>query len=639
MTILDKIKNPADIKKLSLGELEKLSQEIREYIINTVSVTGGHLGPNLGVVELTLALHSVYNSPKDKIIWDVGHQAYIHKIITGRKIEFQTIRQFDGLSGFPKREESPHDVFGTGHSSTSISGAVGMAKARDLLGEKHEVVAVIGDGAMTGGMAFEALNHAGHLGLDMLVVLNDNKMSIAPNVGAMSSYLSRLRVDPFYTKRKEDIEWLLNRVPHIGTKMAKAAEKIKDTVKYFLIPGMLFEELGFTYLGPIDGHNIAELKTVLAKARTTMGPVLVHVLTEKGRGYEPARKYPNKFHGVGTFDIKTGKAATKSELPTYTQVFSDTIVNLAEKNKDIVAITAAMPDGTGLSDFANKYPSRFIDVGIAEQHAVTMAAALGLEGLKPVVAIYSTFMQRSYDQVIHDVCLQKAPVVFALDRAGLVGDDGPTHHGVFDFSFLRHIPEIVVMAPKDENELQHMLHTSINYTGPIALRYPRGTGIGIELEKEFKELPIGKGEVLIAGKDIIILAVGSMVYPALETAKLLEEHGINCTVVNARFIKPLDEALLTKLSKETNKVVTMEENVLAGGFGSAIMELFEQKGIKGLDILRFGIEDEYVPHGQIDILKDLIGLTPEKMAKKIMEHYNFTFNKLAKKVSIMFNKG
>ncbi len=621
MGLLKEINKPQDIKKYSMQQLNEIAKEIRQLIVETVSVTGGHLAPSLGVVELTLALHYVYNSPQDKIVWDVGHQSYVHKILTGRREEFSTLRQYGGISGFPKREESAHDVFATGHSSTSISAALGFAQARDKLGLDYEVVAVIGDGAMTGGMAFEALNHAGHLGADLLVILNDNEMSIAQNVGAMSSYLSRLRADPMYTKRKEDIEYILKKVPAIGATVVKAVERVKDSLKYLLVPGILFEELGFTYLGPIDGHNIPEISMVLRKAKKLKGPVLLHVITQKGRGYEPAVSNPAVFHGVAPFELKTGRIIKNPGPPSYTSIFSETITELAEKDRRIIAITAAMPEGTGLNSFANKHPQRFYDVGIAEQHAVTMASAMALEGLRPVVAIYSTFLQRAYDQILHDVCLQKAPVLFAIDRGGLVGEDGPTHHGVFDYSYLRHIPGMAVLAPKDEEELRHMLYTALQYEGPVAIRYPRGAGIGVEISGDFRLLPWGKGEILAKGDDLAILAVGSMVYPALTVKKILEYKGIRCTVVNGRFIKPLDQELIVELAQTHPCLVTMEENVIAGGFGSGVLELLTHSGINGVKVLNIGIPDQFVTHGKVEVLKDAIGLTPEKMAQQIVNFF------------------
>lgn len=638
MSLLKQINGPEDLKKLRLTDLDHLAGEIRKLILETVSKNGGHLAPSLGVVELTLALHYVFNSGKDRIIWDVGHQAYCHKIITGRKEEFSGLRQYGGLSGFPKREESIHDAFNTGHSSTSISAALGFALARDRLGENGQVIAVIGDGALTGGQAFEALNQAGHLGVNMLVVLNDNEMSIAQNVGAMSSYLSRLRSDPFYTKRKKDIEYLLRRVPAIGPTVVRAAERVKDSLKYLLVPGILFEELGFTYLGPIDGHNIQELAKVLFQAGRMQGPKLLHVLTQKGKGYVPAVQNPAVFHGVGPFDLKTGNIIKTPGPPTYTSVFGDTLVDLALHDDRIMAITAAMPEGTGLTTFAAKFPGRFFDVGIAEQNAVTMAAAMALKGLKPVIAIYSSFLQRAYDQVVHDVCLQQAPVVFAIDRGGLVGEDGPTHHGVYDLSYLRHIPGISLMAPKDEEELRHMLYTALQHEGPVAIRYPRGRGIGLTLTGEYRQLPWGCGEVLTLGDDLLIIAIGSMVYPALTTANILKTRGISCTVINARFVKPLDSEMILDAVQKHPYLVTMEENVVAGGFGSAVMELLVQNGIDHVKSYHIGLPDTFVTQGAVEILKDVLELTPEKMVEKIVARFSLQVKKRPKVALSFLNK-
>lgn len=620
LELLEKIKDPRDIKKFNLSQLQELAQEIREEILRVVAKNGGHLAPNLGVVELTLALHFVYTSSIDKIVWDVGHQAYIHKLLTGRYKNFSTLRQFEGLSGFPKRSESSHDIFDTGHSSTSISAALGFAKARDLDGANNEVIAVIGDGAMTGGMAFEALNHAGHLNTKLTVILNDNEMSIAQNVGAMSAYLNRVRTDPFYTKRKEDLELLLKKIPAIGPTMVKVADRLKDSLRYLLVPGVLFEELGFKYFGPINGHDINELLTVLQNTKHINKPVLVHVITKKGKGYPPAEKNPDKFHGIGSFDLKTGQAFKTSEIPSYTSVFSNTLVKLGEANPKIVAFTAAMGEGAGTSSFAKRFPKRFFDVGIAEQHAVTMASALALAGFKPVVAIYSTFLQRAYDQVVHDVALQNAPVVFALDRAGLVGEDGPTHHGVFDIAYLRHIPNLTVMAPKDENELQHMLYTATRHNGPVAIRYPRGSGNGVQLDVEFREIPIGKAEILQQGHDLTLIAIGSMVKTAQDVAKLLNAKGVICTVINARFIKPLDSDTILEAVRNSSGVVTLEEHVLAGGFGSAVLELLANEGISQ-KVVRIGLEDSFATHGKVNILKDIYGLTPEKILARIEREF------------------
>lgn len=613
--LLDKVSSPADLKSLTIDELNKLAAEIRKELINTVSVTGGHLAPNLGVVELTLALHTVFNCPSDKIIWDVGHQSYIHKLVTGRRKEFCTLRQLSGLSGFPKRAESECDPFDTGHSSTSISAALGLALARDLAGEKNEIVAVIGDGAMTGGMAFEALNHAGHLGTNLIVVLNDNEMSIAENVGALAGYLSRMRTDPNYNKHKEDMENILKKIPSIGSTVAKTLERIKDSFKYLVVPGMLFEELGFTYLGPINGHDINSVRTILQQAKNNNGPVLVHVITTKGKGYKPAEKNPDKFHGIGPFDVATGETA-KNDKVTYTEVFGTTLCEIAAINDRILAITAAMPSGTGLTRFRELFPTRFFDVGIAEQHAVTMAAGLAVGGFIPVIAVYSTFLQRAYDQILHDVAMQKLHVVFAIDRAGLVGEDGETHQGVFDISFLRHIPGMTIMAPKDENELKVMIKTAIECEGPVALRYPRGMGRGFHLQENTGTIPIGQAEILRSGRDITIAAVGPLVYTALEAAERLEELGISASVINARFIKPLDEKCLVEDIKKTGKLLTLEENVLQGGFGSAVMELLENHSVS-VQIKRLGIPDEFVGHGSILKLKEKCGLSVDSVISEV----------------------
>lgn len=613
---MKQISSPRDIRFLDWDELNELAREIRQEIIETVSINGGHLAPNLGVVELTLALHRVFNSPADKIIWDVGHQCYVHKLLTGRGEQFRTIRQFGGISGFPRPSESEHDPFGAGHSSTSISAALGLAAARDLKGEKNSIVAVIGDGAMTGGMAFEALNHAGHLKKDLIVVLNDNEMSIAENVGAMSGYLSRLRTDPMYSRGKEEIEQILKKLP-IGPVILRLGERIKDSLKYLVVPGMIFEELGFIYLGPVDGHDIKAVVRALQQARSTRGPVLVHALTKKGKGYSPAENNPDKYHGIGPFDVKTGEVRSGSAVPGYTEIFGRTMIKMAQRDERVLAITAAMPAGTGLSDFSRLYPQRFFDVGIAEQHAVTMAAGLAAAGFRPVVAIYSTFLQRAYDQVLHDICLQNLPVAFAIDRGGLVGEDGATHHGLFDFSYLRPVPNMLIMAPKDENELQHMLATALGHDGPAAVRYPRGSGVGCPMDKDPRPIPVGQAEVLREGKDTVILAVGNMVKTALESAAVLEKRGIDAAVINARFVKPLDSSLIIKYALKTGKVFTMEDHVLAGGFGSAVLELFSERGLTGVQLNRFGIPDTFVEHGDPASLRSRYNLTPEKLAKSI----------------------
>ena len=614
---LDKINSPADVKKLSVPQLEQLAKEIRQLLISVISHTGGHLAPNLGVVELTLALHKVFNTPEDKIIFDVGHQAYIHKIITGRREQFPTLRQYGGLSGFPKRSESEHDAFGTGHSSTSISAALGMACARDLQGEDYNVVAVIGDGSMTGGMAFEALNNAGMLHKNMIVVLNDNEMSISKNVGAMSEYLYQLRTGETYNKIKNDIEgWLKNM--EFGSDVLKAIRRLKGSVKYLMVPTSIFEELGFTYLGPVDGHDLDGLLDVLQAAKKIDGPVMVHVLTKKGKGYKPAEESPNKFHGTGPFDIATGKKITNPNAPvSYTEVFGKTLTKLADIDDKIVGITAAMPDGTGLNIFAEAHKDHFFDVGIAEQHAVTAAAGMAAAGMKPVAAIYSTFMQRAYDSIMHDICMQKLHVTLCLDRAGLVGDDGYTHHGVFDYAYLRSIPNMTIMAPKDENELQHMLKTALDFDGPVSVRYPRGSGVGVALDTQWQDLPIGKAEVLRTGKDVCFWAIGSMVQTALDAAELLEAQGISAGVVNMRFAKPLYVELLREHAQSYGKIITLEEGVLAGGVGSAILEeLNENKLLEQFEVRCFGIPDEFVMHGDKKLLFRDLGLDTPTIAAK-----------------------
>lgn len=615
--LLETITSPAILGELTRDELYALSAEIRRELIKTTSKTGGHLAPSLGVVELTIALHLCYNTPDDKIIWDVGHQAYAHKLLTGRYQKFNTLRTYGGISGFPRRSESPHDSFGTGHSSTSISAALGFALGRDIQGDDYEVVAVIGDGAMTGGMAFEALNHAGHLGTKLTVILNDNEMSIAPNVGALSNYLTRMRTDPTVRRAKGDIEFLLRKIPAIGETVVKAAQRVKDSLKYLLVPGMLFEELGFKYYGPIDGHNIDLLVSTLREVKTRKDPVLIHVLTEKGRGYLPAENDASAFHGLGPFDISTGKGLKKDIKPSYTKIFGSALTKLAQEDEKVVAITAAMPSGTGLTEFGQRFPDRFFDVGIAEQHATTLAAGLAASGMKPVFAVYSTFLQRGYDQVFHDLCLQDLPVVLAVDRGGIVGEDGPTHHGVFDLSFLRSLPNLVLMAPKDGSELQDMLKTALTHSGPTALRYPRSTCEPIG-ERDAVQLPIGKGEIIEDGSDLTLVAIGSMVQVAIAAATHLQDLGIDCAVLNARFVKPLDQELILRYAARTGKIVTLEENTLLGGFGSGVLELLSAAGVS-CDTLCLGISDHFVPHGTRQELLDLVGLTPDKVAQTITE--------------------
>lgn len=617
--ILNSINNPDDLKRLSLTEMNQLADEIRQFLITCVAHCGGHLAANLGVVELTLALHYVFDTPMDKIIWDVGHQSYIHKILTGRREGMMSLRQYGGISGFPRIDESVYDAFNTGHSSTSISAALGMALARDLQHETNSVVAVIGDGALTGGMAFEALNHAGNVGTDLIVVLNDNEMSISKNVGAMSSYLNRLRTDPDYSRKKEHIETTLNRIPGIGPQVARFAGRFKDTIKFLMVPGVLFEELGFRYIGPVNGHDLEELTLVLANARRMKGPVLIHALTEKGRGYEPARQNPDVFHGVGPFDVKTG-SLFKKPVKTYTEVFSDWITEAAGRDDKIVAVTAAMTSGTGLSEFARLYPERFFDVGICEQHAVTMAAGMARQGLKPVVCLYSTFLQRAYDQVIHDVALPRLPVVFAIDRAGLVGEDGPTHQGAFDMSFLRIVPNLVVMAPSNENELADMFHTALTLPGPAVIRFPRGGGEGAKVEKNHQILEPGKAAVVQEGNDIAILAIGRGVGMARDAAAILQEQGIRVKIINARFVKPLDEKIICQAGAVQGRLVTIEDNSLCGGYGSAVLEVLAAGNIKA-EVLRIGIPDEFIEHGRVDILFDYIDMNPESIVTRIINRW------------------
>lgn len=617
--LLNRIEKPEDVKALTVRELEQLASELRHFIIDTVSQNGGHLAPNLGTVELTLALYSVFSFPGDKLVWDVGHQAYTHKILTGRRDAFKTLRKKGGITGFPNRSESVYDAFGVGHASTSISAALGMALARDARGEKNQVIAVIGDGALTGGESFEALNNAGDLGTKLIVILNDNEMSIDANVGAMSEYLSRIRIAPQYARAKRDMGSLLMSIPHIGDKVYKTASHLKDGVRSVLVPGSLFEEMGFHYIGPIDGHNIGLLEEVLASAKEMEGPVLIHIHTVKGKGYKPAEQAPDKFHGVGCFDPSTGKSAKKAGCaPSYTSVFSKALIDLAKDRPDILAITAAMPSGTGLKAFGQAYPKRFFDVGIAEEHAMTLAAGMAAAGMHPVIALYSTFAQRAYDQLIHDVCLQNLPVTLCLDRAGLVGEDGPTHHGVFDLSYLRQMPNMCVMAPKDEEELRHMLATAIAIEGPAAVRYPRGAGLGVPLTDSLETLPVGKAEVLQEEGNIAFLAVGTMVEKAKETAAILKEEGIEAAVVNMRFIKPLDTELLGEMARTKRLLITAEENVLAGGFGSAVAEYLADHGIE-VPLLRFGIPDRFIEQGTRRELLSLIGLQPDEMAERIRE--------------------
>jgi len=611
--LIEQIKSPADIKKLSVHELKRLKRELRDVIIERVSINGGHLASNLGVIELTIALHYVFNSPKDKIIWDVGHQSYAHKLLTGRFAEFPTIRKFRGISGFPKREESAHDAFGTGHSSTSISAALGIIEARDRNKDDFKVIAVIGDGAMTGGLAFEGLNNAGQLNKDLIVVLNDNEMSISRNVGALPAYLNRIMTGELYQKFKKETKSRLESIPKVGGKAAQIAQKTEEMIKRLFLPGIIFEELGFNYVGPVDGHDIELLIGTLKRIRTETSPTLVHVITKKGRGYSFSEKDPCLFHGIGPFKLETGSPLSGSRL-TYSEVFGNILTDLAARDKRIVAITAAMKEGTGLERFAKTYPDRFYDVGIAESHAATFAAGLATEGLKPVVVVYSTFLQRAYDEIVHDVCLQNLPVIFAVDRAGIVGEDGPTHHGVFDLSYLRHIPNIIVMEPKDEVELKYMFELALANKGPVAIRYQRGK-IQTSFDSRMEISPglpvpfrIGEAGIIKEGKDVALIALGSTVCSALSAAMKLEKEGISAMVVNARFVKPLDRDLIASVASMVPKIITVEENSLQGGFGSAVLELLNEMEVPNVRVRRIGIPDIFIEQGHQSELRRKYGL-------------------------------
>jgi 1-deoxy-D-xylulose-5-phosphate synthase len=614
--LLDRINSPADVKALGREELQELAQEVRARMIGTVSRTGGHLAASLGAIELAVALHYVLEAPSDKIVWDVGHQTYAHKLLTGRRERFDTLRLKGGISGFPRRSESEYDAFDTGHGSTAIAAAVGMAKARDLAGKENAVVAVVGDGAMTGGMAFEALNLAGHLGTPIIVLLNDNQMSISRNVGALAGYLSKVRLDPHYLRAKAEFEAVLSRVP-LGESLIEAVDRLKDGVKQVLMPGMLFEELGFTYLGPIDGHDLPALTDTLEHARDLKRPVLIHCITQKGRGYVPAENDAAKWHRTGAFDVETGEPVSVSSGLSFTHTFGEQMVRAAERDERVAAITAAMKAGTGLSEFSERFPDRFFDVGMAEQTAVTFGAGLAAEGYRPVVAIYSTFLQRAYDQIVHDVALQKLPVTLALDRAGVVGEDGPTHHGVFDLSFLRHVPGLVIMAPKDLSELAAMLRTGLELGAPAAIRYPRGEGTDPP-NGEQEAIPVGRSELLRSGDAVAIIALGTMVAPARVAAERLAEHGIDTAVLNARFVKPLDEEAICGLAETCGRLVTVEENAVVGGFGSAVMELLDRRRIC-VPVLPLGIPDRFVEHGPREELLADLGLEPETMAAAVAE--------------------
>jgi 1-deoxy-D-xylulose-5-phosphate synthase len=614
------IKDPSFLKGMSNQELEVLSQEIRQFLIEKLSVTGGHIGPNLGVVELTIALHKCFDSPKDKFIWDVGHQSYVHKILTGRACEFDTLRQFKGLCGFPKRIESEHDVWETGHSSTSLSAAMGMVIARDLKKESSFIVPIIGDGALTGGMALEALNHIGHEKKNMIVILNDNEMSIAPNVGALHNILGQLRTAGKYQWVKDELELLLKKVPAVGGKLAATAERVKDSLKYLFVSGMFFEELGFTYLGPVDGHDFEALFENFRYAKKTEGPVLLHVITKKGKGFHPAESdTKGTWHGTGPYKMDTG-AFVKPEKapPAWSSLVSETVRKLAREDERIVAITPAMPVGSKLEGFASEFPERMYDVGIAEQHAATVAAGLATQNMKPFLAIYSTFLQRAYDQVVHDICRQNLNVFIGIDRAGLVGADGETHQGVFDIAFLRHVPNIILMMPKDENEGQHMVYTAMAYDdGPIAMRFPRGNGLGVPMDETLKSIPIGTWEVLKDGEDAAILTFGTTIPMALEAAETLAKQGISVKLINARFIKPLDEKMLNELFLNNIPILTIEEAVLQGGFGSYVLEHAHEKGYYHQAIDRMGIPDQFIEHGDVESLLEEIGMTTAEVVRRI----------------------
>ena len=636
--LLEHITDPSKLKGLRIEQLESLAKEIREEIITTVANNGGHLASSLGVVEVTIALHRVFNTPVDKLIWDVGHQGYPHKLLTGRYKQFRTLRQLNGISGFPNPWESPYDTFITGHASTSISAALGMAVQRDLKGEDEKIIAVIGDGGLTSGMALEGMNNLGYLGTDMIVVLNDNEKSISTSVGALSVHLSRLRFEIAYRKTKQFMK-SLQHTPSLAARPSDSIHgQLRRRIKQILTPsrtGAVFQELGFIYLGPIDGHNIELLIDTFESAKGLRGPILIHVVTKKGKGYEFAENDSTKFHGTPPFNSTNGKVEKKTANTSYTEVFGNTLIELAKENEEIVAITAAMTDGTGLNKFANLFPERFFDVGIAEEHAVTFAAGVAKAGGKPLSVIYSTFLQRAYDQITHDVCLQMLPVTFVLDRGGIVGEDGPTHHGVFDFSYLRHLPNMVVSAPKDENELRHLLKTAIDYDGPMAIRYPRAKVEGVSLDHHLNTIPIGKFEILREGKDLAIFAIGSMVPPSLRAAEMLAKEGIDATVINSRFVKPLDEKLILKIVEEIKLIITVEEHVLSGGFGSALVEFLVDRGCFDTKVVRIGLPDAFLEHGPRNILLERYGLTPEGILKRAEEfmHAEGNYLKENKKLS------
>lgn len=617
--ILDEINNPNDLKKLNLIQKQQLADETRQYILDIVSNNGGHLASNLGVVELTIALHSIFNSPEDKIVWDVGHQSYVHKILTGRKEQIKTLRKFGGISGFPKTSESKYDSFDTGHSSTSISVALGMARARDLLHKDNKVIAVIGDGSLTGGMAIEAINDAGSSKTNLIVILNDNEMSISKNVGGIPMLLSKIRTKKTYKRSNNCVKRFFNKVPLIGKPIVNLAHNIKRGIKQIVLPNMYFEDIGFTYLGPVDGHNIQELENILYRSKNIDGPILIHVITKKGKGYKLAEENPDKFHGISSFNIETGETLSKSKKD-YSKVFGNKLVQLAEKDKKIVAVTAAMKDGTGLKEFTTKFANRFFDVGIAEQHAVGLIGGMAASNLKPVFAVYSSFLQRGYDQLIHDIAIQNLPVTIAIDRAGIVGADGETHQGIFDMAFLSSIPNFVVMAPKNFEELEKMLEYSINLNSPVAIRYPRGGEGNVKFEK-CQDIKLGKAEVIKKGRDLTIIAIGKMVERAAQVAQLLQQDDINAEVINARFLKPLDKETILKSVQKTRKVVTIEDGILKGGLGSAVIECINNSNLEDIKVKTFGYDDCFVKHGKVEEIEKKYGLDVEKLTS---DSTNFT---------------
>ncbi len=619
--LLDSVNSPSDIRTFGTSQLATLAEEIRALIIRTISETGGHLSSNLGIVELTLALHYVFDTPEDRIVWDVGHQSYTHKLLTGRRDRFCTIRQGGGLSGFPCRKESIYDVFDTGHASNSISVAVGLAEAKRRKGQTHRVLAVIGDGSLTGGMAFEALNHAGHLKSDVIVILNDNEMSISKNVGALSSHLNRIMTGEFMSTLREDIKNRIRNLPALGDKVYKAARYFEEAAKGLIGPGLLFEELGFQYVGPVDGHNLGHLIMNLTNIKRLKGPILVHVVTTKGKGYGPAEKDPARFHGISRFDVASGEAIQNGK-PTFTDVFGETLLQLGEEDERIIAITAAMGLGTGLERFSRRFPARFYDIGIAEGHGVTFAAALAMGGFKPIVAMYSTFLQRGFDQVIEDVCLQDLPVVFAIDRSGIVGQDGPTHNGSFDMSYLRYIPNMVMMTPKDENELKHMLYSAVRYDRTASVRYPRGEALGVPVDERFTEIPLGTWEVMREGSDLTLIGCGPIVHACVSAAEELQkEAGLDCAVLNGRFVKPMDRDMLVSFANRTKRIVTFEENALIGGFGSGVAELLADEGIT-IALKRVGLPDRFLPHSSPKLLRQEVGLDKDGVKTTVKRWLN-----------------